>query len=196
MSDADAALVLALRAGDEGAFTTLVRRYHARLLRLAATMVPTPSVAEEVVQDTWLAVVRGLDRFEGRSTFKTWLFRILVNRARTAGAREPRTWSLEGPEEGFEERFDAGGHWQDPPVQWTDTVDDRIVAADVAHRVKAHLAELPEGQRQVFVLRDVEGVGAAEVCDLLGITQGNQRVLLHRARARMRDILELEMGRG
>jgi RNA polymerase sigma-70 factor, ECF subfamily len=195
VTDPDGALLLALRAGDEAAFATLVRRYHMRLLRLAISLVASPAVAEEVVQDTWLAVVRGIAGFEGRSSVKTWLFRILVNRARSAGAREPRLSTIDGLDDALADRFDASGGWQSPPEPWSDRVDDRIVAAEIAQRVKAGLDELPAGQRQVFVLRDVEGLESSEVCDLLGITDGNQRVLLHRARARVRGMLELEMGR-
>lgn len=195
MVDPDAALLDALRAGDEQAFATLVGRYHTRLLRFAESLVPSRAVAEEVVQDTWLGVVRGIDRFEGRSSVKTWLFRILINRARTAGGREPRNASL-GPDDALEGRFGADGAWEQPPEPWADAVDSRLVADEMAQRVKACLPQLPEAQRQVLTLRDIEGIDAVQVCDLLGVSAGNQRVLLHRARARVRSILEDEMGRG
>ncbi|MGH8992604.1 MAG: RNA polymerase sigma factor [Acidimicrobiia bacterium] len=194
----DTELVARLRAGDEGAFVTLVERYHTPLLRLASTFVPSGAVAEEVVQETWLGVVRGIHRFEGRSSLKTWLFRILVNRARSAGVRERRHISVDieaGPAVP-PERFGPGGQWVDPPVPWTDDAEDRIVARETVERLGAHLAGLPEAQRQVLVLRDFEGLPAAEVCGLLGITEGNQRVLLHRGRSKLRGLLEAELGKG
>jgi RNA polymerase sigma-70 factor, ECF subfamily len=196
VDDADVAVVERLRAGDEAAFVELVRRHHDRLLRIAATLTPSRAVAEEAVQDTWVGVVRGIDRFEGRSSVKTWLVRILVNRARTAGAREARTVPVDpgGPAVPFD-RFGVTGAWATPPQAWAEEVDDRIDAEKLAHRVKECLHELPDPQRQVLVLRDVEGLTPTEVCELLGLSDGNQRVLLHRARARMRDILALEMGR-
>jgi RNA polymerase sigma-70 factor (ECF subfamily) len=158
-------------------------------------MTPSRAVAEEVVQETWLAVVRGIDRFEGRSSVQTWLVRICVNRARTAGAREARSIPLDprpGPAVPVE-HFASTGAWATPPTPWSDDADDRVVAERLAGRVRASLPELPDGQRQVLLLRDVEGLPAAEVCGLLGISEGNQRVLLHRARARLRDILDREM---
>src|SRR3954451_25069976 len=152
--------------------------YQARLLRLAQTVVVRRSVAEEAVQDTWLAVVRGVDRFEGRPSFKTWLFHILLNRARTAARREGRTDSF--AESDWDERFDAAGAWVTPPSHWSDQVDDRLVAQRVASRIHDILPLLPDVQRQVIVLRDIEGVSRSDVGTLLGLTDGNQRVLLHR----------------
>jgi RNA polymerase sigma-70 factor (ECF subfamily) len=186
-------LVLRLRQGDEAAFASLVATYQTRLLRLASTVVGSRSVAEEVVQDTWLAVVRGVDRFEGRSSLKTWLFRILLNRARSTAGREHRSTLL--PEGDLDDRFDASGAWAAPPVPWSDQVDDRLVAERLAHRVREVLPMLPEGQRQVIVLRDIEGLSAAEVSELLGLSDGNQRVLLHRARSRVREQIDEELGR-
>lgn len=184
-------LVARLRAGEEDAFVALVTMYQTRLLRLAGTVVASRAVAEEVVQDTWLAVVRGVDRFEGRSSFKTWLFHILLNRARTTAGREHRTASL--PEDDIDERFDASGAWASPPIPWFDDVDDRLVADRLAIRVRELLPTLPDTQRQVVVLRDIEGVAPADVAALLGVTDGHQRVLLHRARARIREQLATEM---
>jgi RNA polymerase sigma-70 factor (ECF subfamily) len=192
VADADATLLDDLRAGDEAAFATLVRRYHSHLLRFAESLVPSRAVAEEVVQDTWLGVVRGIDRFEARSSVKTWLFRILINRARSAGAREVRTLPL--GDDVLEGRFAASGAWSQPPEPWADTVDARVVADKLAGRVRECLPLLPDGQRQVLVLRDIEGIDGDEVCDLLGLSAGNQRVLLHRARARLRALLATEMG--
>jgi RNA polymerase sigma-70 factor (ECF subfamily) len=196
--DDDADLVARLRAGDEAAFVILVERFHAPLLRLAGTFVPNRAVAEEVVQDTWLGVVRGIDRFEGRSSLKTWLFRILVNRARSTGVRERRHTpvDLERAPAVPPERFGPGGQWSDPPAPWTDDAEERIVARQTVERITAHLAELPEAQRQVVVLRDFERLPAPEVCDLLGITEANQRVLLHRGRSKIRGLLESELGKG
>ena len=191
MVDPDATLLDALRAGDDAAFASLVSKYHTRLLRFAESMVPSRAVAEEVVQETWLGVVRGIDRFEGRSSVKTWLFHILANRARTAGAREARSLPLGDPLEG---RFTAAGEWSRPPEPWSDAVDARVVADKLASRVKQGLPDLPLGQRQVLVLRDIEGLEAAEVCSMLGLSAGNQRVLLHRARAHVRGLLEAELG--
>ena len=194
----DAALVERLRGGDEEAFVMLVERYHGPLLRLATTFVPSPAVAEEVVQETWLGVVKGIERFEGRSSLKTWLFRILVNRARSTGVRERRTIPSD-PQGGptvEPDRFGRDGGWVDPPVPWAEQADDRLVAEQLATRVRALLGELPEGQRQVMTLRDVEGLSAHEACQLLGLTDANQRVLLHRGRAHLRHMLEAEMGKG
>jgi RNA polymerase sigma-70 factor, ECF subfamily len=189
--DPDSTLVDALRAGDEQAFAALVTKYHQRLLRFAESMVPSRAVAEEVVQDTWVGVVRGIDRFEGRSSVKTWLFNILANRARTTGAREARTVPVGDPLEG---RFASSGAWSQPPEPWSDAVDSRLAAETVAARLKECLPALPPGQRQVLVLHDIEGLDSAEVCDLLGISSGNQRVLLHRARAQLRALIDTEMG--
>jgi len=186
----DLVLVERLRAGDESAFVELVRRYQPRLLRLAETTVGSRAVAEEVCQDTWLAVLRGVERFEGRSSFKTWLFRVLLNRARTSASREQRAGRAD---DDVVERFDRNGAWTEPPVPWADRVDDRLVAEDLAHRVQDLLPALPDQQRQVVVLRDVEGLEPADVAALLGISDGNQRVLLHRGRAKLRELLTVEM---
>jgi RNA polymerase sigma-70 factor (ECF subfamily) len=186
----DEGLVEALRAGDQRAFVELVRRYQPRLLRLAEATVGSRAVAEEVCQDTWLAVVRGIDRFEGRSSFKTWLFHILLNRARSAASKEQRAGR---PQDLPDERFDANGAWAEPPEPWADRADDRLVAAELATKVKALLPQLPDAQRQVVLLRDVEGLPAAEVCRLLDVNDGHQRVLLHRGRARLRALLTEEV---
>jgi RNA polymerase sigma-70 factor, ECF subfamily len=193
----DADLVRGLRAGDEAAFADLVRRYQPQLLRLASTFVPSRAVAEEAVQETWLGVVRGIERFEGRASVRTWLFRILVNQARTAGVREHRSIPLDLGDEAAVPpgRFDGSGEWVAPPAPWTDEVDARLDATALAGRLADLLPELPPAQRQVFTLRDVEGMSAAEVCEVLDLTEGNQRVLLHRARSRLRELLEAQMGK-
>jgi RNA polymerase sigma-70 factor, ECF subfamily len=194
--DTDAELLVRLRAGDELAFVTLVRRHHAAMLRLAACYVPNAAVAEEVVQDTWLGVLRGIGGFEGRSSIQTWLFRILVNRARTTGERERRSVAVEDPGPAVDRsRFDATGHWAVPPEHWVDDADDRVDAAMLAGRLRSAIDELPERQREVVTLRDVEGLSSEEVCGVLDISEGNQRVLLHRARSRLRQALETEFGR-
>jgi RNA polymerase sigma-70 factor, ECF subfamily len=194
----DSDLVARLQAGDEQAFVILVDLYHGPLLRLASTFVPSRAVAEEVVQDTWLGVVRGIHRFEGRSSLKTWLFRIVVNRARTAGVRERRETPTDRPDEPAvpPERFNAAGGWSSPPTPWTDDAEERIVARQTAAKVSRHLNLLPDRQRQVVVMRDFEGLPATEVCSLLGISEANQRVLLHRGRSRLRNMLERELGKG
>ena len=186
----DAELVDRLRAGEEGAFVELVSRYQAPLLRLAEATVGSRAVAQEVTQDTWLAVVRGVDRFEGRSSFKTWLFHILLNRARTTAGKERRTDPISDVDA---DRFDRRGVWTAPPVPWSDRVDERLAAEQLAPVVRDLIGTLPESQRQVLLLRDVEQIPASDVARLLGVSDGNQRVLLHRARARIRSALESRM---
>jgi RNA polymerase sigma-70 factor, ECF subfamily len=194
--DAEAGLLAALRAGDEQAFITLVRRHHSAMLRLALGYVPSVAIAEEVVQDTWLAVLRGLGGFEGRSTLRTWLLRILVNRARTAGVRERRTVAVPDPEPAVDpSRFDATGTWSSPPERWAEEAHDRLRAAQIAARLRSAMGELPARQREVVTLRDVEGLTSNEVCSVLDISEANQRVLLHRGRSRLRQVVESEFGR-
>ena len=189
--DADATLVEKMRGGDEAAFCEIVRRYQDRMLRLAESTVGSRAVAQEVTQDTWLAVLRGVDRFEGRSTFKTWLFNILMNRARSAAHKETRAGR---PDDTIgDERFDNNGAWANPPEPWSDRVDDRLIANDLAVRVRGLLSRLPEQQRAVLTLRDVEGLSSEDVVKMLGLSDGNQRVLLHRGRARLRALLNEEM---
>jgi RNA polymerase sigma-70 factor (ECF subfamily) len=194
--DDDMDLLQRLRAGDEQAFVVLVRRYHDSMIRLASSFVPSQAVAEEVVQDTWMGVLRGIGGFEGRSSFRTWLFRILVNRARTAGARERRSVAIGDAGPAVDQsRFDEAGAWVAPPEQWIEDVDDRLRAGKMAHRIRSAIEDLPSRQREVVTLRDVEGLSSDEVCHVLEITDGNQRVLLHRGRSRVRQVLETEFGR-
>lgn len=197
-------LVEALKAGDEAAFVQMVERYNGALLRLALSFVPSRAVAEEVVQETWLAVIRGIDRFEGRSSLRTWLFRILVNRAKTRGERERRTVpfsSLATAEAGEDEvlvdadRFlgpDARwpGHWASAPRPWEGSPEARLGAKETTRIVTEAIEALPAGQRAVVSLRDVAGFTSEEVCESLGISEVNQRVLLHRGRTRVRNALE------
>jgi RNA polymerase sigma-70 factor, ECF subfamily len=195
--DADGALLLRLRAGDEQAFAALVERYHPSMLRLALTFVPSRAVAEEVVQDTWLAVLRGLDRFEERSSLRTWLFTILVNRARTTGVREARSVPVgdAGPAVDAS-RFGPSGAWAVPPEHWIEEAEDRVDAVKLGDLLRTGLGELPPRQREVLLLRDVEGLTSTEVCDVLAISEANQRVLLHRGRSRLRQVLETGLGGG
>jgi RNA polymerase sigma-70 factor (ECF subfamily) len=194
--DQDAHLLAALRAGDEEAFAALVTRYHASLKRVARAYVSTDAVAEEVVQDTWLAVIAGIDRFEQRATLKTWVFHILVNKAKSRGKRERRVVpfaSLSRADEGpavspdnFQREGDAWpGHWATPPRPWEDP-ERRLESLEARERLREAIGALPDVHQAVLTLRDVEGLDAPEVCALLELSDGNQRVILHRARARVR----------
>ena len=173
----------------------LVATYQQPLLRLARTMVPSPAAAEDVVQETWIGVLRGLDGFEGRSSFKTWVFRILVNRARSTGSRERARSSIEKGPAVDPSRFGADGQWLEPVVPWEDESADRLDAAKLSPLLKEAIEQLPARQRQVVILRDVEGLSGAEVSDILGVSAGNQRILLHRGRAGLREVLDAAMRR-
>lgn len=193
--DPDRDLLDLVRAGDEQAFMQLVSRHQAALLRLARTYVSSAAVAEEVTQDTWLAVLRGLADFEGRSTFRTWLFQILVNRARSTGVREHRNVAVgdAGPVVDAS-RFDASGAWMSPPQHWVEDSDERLAAQSLAGPIREALDMLPPRQREVVLLRDVDGLSADEVCAVLQISEANQRVLLHRGRSGLRGALEDRLG--
>jgi RNA polymerase sigma-70 factor, ECF subfamily len=203
--ETDGALVAALRRGDERAFGELIDRYHPALVRLAITFVRDRAVAEEVVQETWLGVFQGIDRFEGRSSLKTWIYRILTNKAKTRAERERRTVpfsSLADWEEGpsvVPDRFldrdhRYAGHWAVPPRRWEEMPEERLSSNETMDALRRAIDDLPPVQRQVITLRDVEGCSAEEVCDLLEVSEGNQRVLLHRARSKVRQALEDELG--
>ncbi|MGD0314060.1 MAG: sigma-70 family RNA polymerase sigma factor [Acidimicrobiales bacterium] len=193
--DPDVELLAGVRAGNEADFVTLVNRYNSSLLRVARGFVPSDAIAEEAVQETWMGVVRGVDRFEGRSSFKTWLFRILINRARSAGGREHRNLPMPVPEPAVDiSRFDPSGAWNEPLEAWVADADDRVVAGTWTKVLRSALDELPSRQREIVLLRDVEGMASEDVCQLLGVTEGNQRVLLHRGRSRLRSMLEAEIG--
>jgi len=197
-------LVEALRAGDERAFETLIERYHRPLLRLALMYVPSRAIAEEVVQETWLGVLQGLGRFEGRSSLKTWIFRILTNRARTRGQREGRSipfsaaWSPEtdpGDPAVEADRFlpfeqQGAGHWVSHPRDWDVLPEERLISQETRDQIQQAIDALPGSQREVITLRDVEGWSSEEICNVLGISESNQRVLLHRARSKVRHALE------
>ena len=201
----DDELVARLRDGDDSAFALVLDAWSDGLLRLARSFVSTHDSAAEVVQETWLAVIRGIDSFEGRSALKTWVYRICVNTAKRRGVREHRTVPmsvLAGEDDGptvDPARFrPAGeqwaGHWREFPAPWPvpdpQSPEQQALAAEVLSRVAAALELLPDRQRIVITLRDVEGYGADEVCAMLELTAANQRVLLHRARAFVRGELE------
>jgi len=193
--DEDAALLARLREGDEQAFLTLVGRHQGSMLRLARSFVGSSAVAEEVVQDTWLGVLRGIDKFAGRSTFKTWLLRILVNRAKSTGVHEDRSIAIGDAGPAVDSaRFDTAGGWMAPPQHWIEDSHDRLLAESMADEIRAALESLPGRQREVVLLRDVDGLTSEEVCEVLDISEGNQRVLLHRGRSRLRQVLESELG--
>jgi RNA polymerase sigma-70 factor, ECF subfamily len=191
----------ALRSGDEAAFLALVRRHNASMVRVAQIYVGSRAIAEEVAQEAWLGALKGLDRFEGRSSIKTWLFRIVTNIAKTRAVREGRTIpfsALRNPEHVQEpavepERFRAHddprwpGHWAVKPQEWP---EERLLAGETLAVVGAAIEELTASQRAVITLRDLEGWSADEVCNALELSETNQRVLLHRARAKVRKALE------
>lgn len=197
-------LLAALRGGDEAAFETLVHTHYPAMLRVALMYIRNRSVAEEVIQETWLAVLQGLARFEGRSSLKTWIFRILANRARTRAVREGRgvpfsalvSQEAEGDEPAVEpERFRPAGDkwprgWVSAPQSWSEVPEERMLALETRERIRLAIAALPPAQRAVITLRDIEGWDAGEVSGHLGVTDGNQRVLLHRARSKVRAALE------
>jgi RNA polymerase sigma-70 factor (ECF subfamily) len=202
------ALLAALRRGEEHAFVELVGRHGASLLRLARTFVRDRAVAEEVVQETWLAVLNGIDRFEGRSSLKTWIFQILSNRAKTRAVRERRSAPFSSLADGKadEGAVDADrfrpeghrwvGHWAAAPSDWSHLPEERLLGRETLARVQEAIQTLPPRQAQVLVLRDVEGWDPEEVCAALDISDGNQRILLHRARSKVHAALELYLAEG
>jgi RNA polymerase sigma-70 factor, ECF subfamily len=200
-TSAEAELLERLRAGDEQAFELLVARHYATMLAVAQTYVRGRAVAEEVVQETWLAVIEGLDRFEGRSSLKTWILSILVNKAKTRGTREARSVPFaalapeddepavaperfRGPEDGFP------GHWRAYPGHWPTSPETAAQDRETLRVAMRAIADLPPAQQTVIRMRDVEGYSSEEVCAALDVSEGNQRVLLHRARSRVRSALE------
>jgi RNA polymerase sigma-70 factor (ECF subfamily) len=195
----DAELVAALRAGDERAFMELVREYSPGMRRLALTFVRSPSLADDVVQEAWLGVLRGLDRFEGRSSLRTWIYTIVANIARTRAKREARSVPLSAlgarGEEAEDEasvdpdRFLADGHWARPVEPWRAVLD-----AEARAVIEGAIAQLPPRQREVIELRDVQGWSAEDVRNVLELSETNQRVLLHRARSKVRAALEEYLG--
>ena len=205
----EAALIAALRRGDAQTFMALVDRYSGPLLRLAQSYVGSRAVAEEVVQETWLGVLQGIGRFEGRSSLKTWIFRILANRARTRGVREGRSVPFADlgaaldpdepavdPDQFLPPGHPAAGWWAAHPASWEGVPEERLLAREARERIEAAIADLPPNQRTVITLRDVEGWSADEVRRLLEISDANQRVLLHRARSRVRSALAAYVSEG
>lgn len=203
-SPGDAQVVARLLGGDEGEFERVVAAHHGAMLRFARIFIRKADVAEEVVQETWLAVLRGLPAFEGRSSLKTWIFRILANRARTRATREARVVPFaelaaadedSAAETELERRFRADGHWAQPPTDWQVRSPEALVLRrEAMHHLGRAMETLPPAQRTVVTLRDVDGWTATEVCAALQITEANQRVLLHRARSRLRRALEEVLG--
>ena len=202
-ADPDAELLAGLRAGDEEAFRTLVREHGSFLMRLVMMHVPSRAIAEEVVQDTWVAVLNGLDRFEGRSSLRTWIASIALNKARTRGTREGRIVPFallrrryeEGcgpaldPERFQGRRGERPGWWASPPAAW-DEPERRLEEGETRDVMLKAIRDLPPRQREVIALRDLSGWDAEEVCNALGLSETNQRVLLHRARSKVRAALE------
>lgn len=209
-SAADVALVARLGRGEEAAFVALLDRHHGALLRLARVWVADPAAAEEVVQETWLAVLQGIDRFAGRSSLKTWIVGILANQAKRRAVRDKRSVPFSalaraagddgGPAVAPDRFVPAGdvgaGRWAAAPHPWSDAPEARLLAVEARARIVAAIDALPPNHRTVILLRDVEGLDAAEACNVLGISATNQRVLLHRARSRIRAALESYLREG
>lgn len=202
MDGPEHALVDALLAGDDAAFERLIALYQHRMVRVARLYVRTDAQANDVVQEAWLAMLRGLPRFERRSSLRTWLFHIVANRARTHAVREGRLVPFaaamsEDREGGSDDAwFDQQGHWVQAPAPWPASDPETLMlGAETRTTLLRSIEALPEGQRAVVVLRDVEGLDAAEVCNVLGITETNQRVLLHRGRTKLRAALAGALGR-
>ncbi|MCU0307581.1 MAG: sigma-70 family RNA polymerase sigma factor [Thermoleophilia bacterium] len=198
-------IIEALRQGDEHAFAAIVDRHHGTMLRLARIHTGSQAVAEEVVQEAWLGVIRGIDRFEGRSSLRTWILRITVNTAKTRAVRERRTIPFSAWWDPHDDRGEPAvdaerflpadhdrwpGHWAVPPRAWAQPPEGALMAAEVRDLIGRAIDALPPAQREVITLRDVDGVPAEDVCAALGVSEGNQRVLLHRARSRVRRELE------
>lgn len=199
LSPEDALLVEGLRAGDEAAFAAVMRMYGRGMLRVAEMYVSSRAVAEDVVQEAWVGVLRGIGRFEGRSSLKTWLYRIVANTAKTRGVRESRSVPFSSLGDGADEgtvdadRFLGSGdrfpgHWAVPPQAWAP--EGRLLADETLEVVERAIEKLPPAQRAVITMRDVQGFTSEEVCNALDLTETNQRVLLHRARAKVRSALE------
>jgi RNA polymerase sigma-70 factor, ECF subfamily len=192
-----------LRRGEEQAFRSLIRRFHTSLIGVAAAIIGSHAQAEEVVQDAWLAVFAGIDRFEGRSSLATWVFSIVLNRARTRASREGRLVGLPALLDGTEPggravdvlEFRPDGHWREVPRLWDELSPERIVGGrQLWDHVTEAIERLPAGQRAVIILRDIDGRDAEETCALLDISAENQRVLLHRARGRIRQTIDALIG--
>jgi RNA polymerase sigma-70 factor (ECF subfamily) len=199
----DGEIVAALKRGDESVFADLVDAYSPGLMRMAQMFVRDRAVAEEVVQETWLAVLRGIDRFEGRSSLKTWIFRILMNTAKTRGQREARSIPFSAAVRDDEPAVDPDrflgpdhrwpGGWMMGPSEWQ-TPEEELIQGETRDAILHAIDQLPDAQRVVITMRDVEGFPPEEVSEALGISDGNQRVLLHRARSKVRGAIEEHLG--
>jgi RNA polymerase sigma-70 factor (ECF subfamily) len=204
--DDDAALLTRLRDGDEAAFNQLVDRYYALTLHVVRSYVRTESVAEEVVQDAWIGVIQGLQRFEGRSSLKNWIVRIAINKARTRGAREARSLpfssQVHADDDGIDPSVFRGpddafpGHWTSYPRTWRSLPDEATVMHETLSVVREAIEALPAMQRLVLTLRDVEGWESGEIATTLGLTNSNERILLHRGRTKVRAVLERHLTDG
>src|SRR5215469_3405613 len=200
----DLFLIEQLRNGDEAAFVSLVDRYHALMMRLAMVYVSAWAVAEEVVQEAWVGILESLNRVEGRSSLKTWMFRILTNCAITRAQREGRSIPFSSlpdyatdlaepavdPNRCFPADHQWSGHWASFPSNWQDLPEERLLSRETRACLEKAIEALPPSQRQIIILRDIEGWTSEETCRLFGISEGNQRVLLHRARSKVRGALE------
>jgi RNA polymerase sigma-70 factor (ECF subfamily) len=203
-STEDLFLLEQLRSGNEAAFVSLVERYYSAMLRLAMGYVTAWTVAEEVVQEAWIGILEGLNRFEGRSSLKTWMFRILTNCAITRAQREGRSIPFSSlpphdtdlsepavdPERFLPADSQWSGHWISFPSRWQEMPEERMLSQEMRIYLEKAIEALPPNQRQIIILRDIEGWTAEETCGFLGISEGNQRVLLHRARSKVRGVLE------
>lgn len=203
ITNADAALVVRLRQGDQGAFDEVVTQHHSALVRTAMGYVADRDVAEEVVQETWMAIINGLDRFEGRSSLRTWIFGIMIHKAKDRGVREKRHVTFSAfesvDEEGedvidpsqFHQSGEWAGHWAFPPQPWDDRTPEKLLASQQAvNAMNRAIEALPQTLKEVLILRDVEGIEAKEACEMLKITETNLYVRLHRARERVRQAVE------
>lgn len=204
LSQEDHSLIVRLRKGDEGAFDELVNKHHGALIRMALGHVADREVAEEVVQDTWMAVIEGLTRFEGRSSLRTWIFGILIHKAKDRGVREKRHITFSDFESKDDEQDEAvdpsrfqqsgewAGHWAFPPQPWDDQTPEKLLASQQAvNAMNRAIDSLPQTLKDVLIIRDIEGVEAKEACELLKITETNLYVRLHRARERVRRAVEV-----
>ncbi|MBH0203666.1 MAG: sigma-70 family RNA polymerase sigma factor [Nitrospira sp.] len=202
-ANGEVVLLARLRQGDESAFDELVTRHHSVLIRMAMGYVADREVAEEVVQDTWIAVVEGLDRFEGRSSLRTWIFGIMIHKAKDRGVREKRHTTFSSFESGNDDNDEAvdpsrfhqsgewAGHWAFPPQPWDDQTPEKLLASQQAvNAMSKAIDALPQTLKDVLILRDIEGVEAKEACDILKISETNLYVRLHRARERVRQAVE------
>ncbi len=200
----DLYLIEQLRSGNEAAFEALIDRYATAMLRLAMVYVRAWAVAEEVVQETWLAVLESLGRFEGRSSLKTWMFRILTNCAKTRAKREGRSIPFSSladidtdnaehavnPDRFLPADHQWSGHWISFPSNWQEMPEERLLSQETRARINLAIEAVPPNQREIIILRDIEGWTSEETCTFLGISEVNQRVLLHRARSKVRRVLE------